>query len=509
MISRGLAAIFILCMAAATPAPARAPRHAPGKLLLPIAIVINGTRLSVNPSPRFFHNHLLVPVRRIIEALGLEFAQSGSRISTHAGYKSITLAANSTHASVDNEPVTLDAPPVEIAGTLYAPLRFFTQALGAQSQYDRQTNSVVITSTLVGRSGSGIIDSGSRLEEVGTITAVDLLSTPMAITLTYNASVRTRKLAPGAQIVVQDVIADTSNAGTMDALRPGDFAHVYLNKDRRVTRIVDAFGTRTGVIAAIAGSTFVMRDGQVITPDRYTTVSLNGLAASAGSLQRGDAVTVRYNIDSSQVQDIVVARPSTAALPAPAAVAIASLSLEAPAALRAGQKAYITLRGTRGGTATFDIGPYLVGLPMHESAPGTYTATYTVSRGVNFIDAPVFGHLEVAGVNALRVQSTSELSVASQPPVISDFAPEAGAGVNNDRPSIYATFATVGVPINPSSESITVNGHDVTSESTRTPRFIEYFPGISWPNGAVRVVVRVSDLAGNIATKTWTFSIKR
>ena len=39
----------------------------------PIAIVINGETLPLNPPPRFEKNLLFVPVRRTIEALGLTF----------------------------------------------------------------------------------------------------------------------------------------------------------------------------------------------------------------------------------------------------------------------------------------------------------------------------------------------------------------------------------------------------------------------------------------------------
>ena len=80
--------------------------------------------------------------------------------------------------------------------------------------------------------------------------------------------------------------------------------------------------------------------------------------------------------------------------------------------------------------------------------------------------------------------------------------------MNNSRPSIYATFASGVVPVNPSSAKIEVNGHDVTSAATRSDRFIDYMPQVDYRNGPVRVVVRVSDEAGNTATKSWTFYIK-
>ena len=146
---------IVLLLGAAHP-PARRPV---GKPVLPIALVLNGTRLAVNPSPVFYKDHLLVPVRRILSALGLTFEKSGSYVRTYAGAKTIVLLVGSKVAQVDNEPVVMDAAPVEIKNVLYAPLRFFTQALQAQAVYDRQTNSVEIVSTLVGRSGTGIVNN--------------------------------------------------------------------------------------------------------------------------------------------------------------------------------------------------------------------------------------------------------------------------------------------------------------------------------------------------------------
>lgn len=504
-------ASVLMCLAFAAPAPAAAkakPHHRVGKPIAPIAIVINGAPLSVNPPPRFFKYQLLVPVRRIIAALGLDFDKEGRRIVTHAGYKTIALTIGSRQAEVDGEPVILDAPPVEIKDTLYAPLRFFAAALGAQATYSRQTNSVEIISTLVGRSGNGIVATGSQAEQVGTVTAVDIVSQPPTITLTSNASVRTLPIAGNASVVVQDVNTNTSNDAALDAVRVGDFAHVYLNRQREVERIVDAFGSRVGNVAGVGDGQVVLSDGHVIVPDRASEISLNGAPAAIDDLKVGDSVMVRYNIDSSEVREVIATRRSAGTAPPPGNVQIASVSIDPTHALKSGDRVSITLRGTPAGTATFDIGTYLTGLSLHETLPGVYSTLYTIPKGVNFANVPVFGHLNVRGTDAERAQSTAEVSVASVPPGVGDYAPQNGATVNDDRPSIFATFTSDTVAIDPSSVELEVNGHNVTSESKRTARFIEYTPGISYGNGPVRVTVRVSDLAGNTAAKSWTFFIK-
>jgi hypothetical protein len=188
--------------------------------------------------------------------------------------------------------------------------------------------------------------------------------------------------------------------------------------------------------------------------------------------------------------------------------AITSFTIDAQHPLRAGDSFNVALHGTPGGRATFDLGTYMTGLPMNETSPGTYAARYTVPPNVNFGQTTVYGHLSAAGAEAPRAEAPALLAVSSTPPQIIDIAPLNGQSVNNDRPSIYATFRTpTGVTINPSSATITVNGQDVTPSATRTDQFITYSPNVSLNDGNVNVQVRVADQAGNVQTRSWSFTI--
>lgn len=508
MNKRAAAALLMaaLLLGAAHP-PARRPV---GKPVLPIALVLNGTRLAVNPSPVFYKYHLLVPVRRILSALGLDFEKSGRYVRTYAGAKTIELLIGSKIAQVDNQPVELDAAPVEIKNVLYAPLRFFTQALQAQAVYNRQTNSVEIVSTLVGRSGTGIVNNvNGGVQLYGTLTRVDLDSDPPTITLANNASVRTVSVTRDVAVIVQDVNAGTSNAGDLAQLRAGDYAHVYLDREGSAKRVVDAYGSRSGTIAAIASGQIVLDDGHVIVPSRSTTITLNGASATVDTLAVGDDLMVRYNIDSSEPLQILATRKSSGTPPPAGSVSISAIDVAPDRALRAGDTLSVTLHGTPGGQAAYDIGPYVTNQTLTEQQPGVYTGSYTIRRGQNFADAPILGRLNAHGSDAPQAVSQTTVSVSTQPPGIVDFAPDDGSVVNNARPSVYATFASGPVAVNPSSARLVIDGHDVTSSCVRTGRFIHYTPGIDYPSGPIRVTASVADLAGNVATKSWTFFIRR
>jgi hypothetical protein len=474
----------------------------------PIAVVINGVTLPLKSPPLLREGVLFVPVRRTIEALGLAFVKQGNVVTTQVGAKSVSLTIGSRIAHIDGERILLEAPSIEVGDVLYAPLRFFTDVLGAQARFDRRHNEVTIVAELVGRSANGLITLPNGYERFGTVTAVDVVSNPPTITLMESDTVKTIPVSANATIDVEDVNVGVTMPGELGDVRPGDFARVELRKNGRVVRVVDEYGSRNGQIVAVAGNQFVMSDGQVITAGRTTEVALNGRAATFSDLRPGDRVSVRYNVETNEVREVLASRSIPAASAAAGPVRIASVEVGTARALRPGESVEVTLRGTPGGGATFDVGSFATDRPMHETAPGLYVGSYTIPRGADFLDAPVIGHLRVGAIRAADVQAPQGISASSTPPGIADVAPAPGAVVNGHRPAIYATFVSDAVPVDPSSVTLKVDGHDVTADSVRNAQFIEYRPPNPYPNGPVRVTVVVADRAGNTTSRSWTFRIE-
>ncbi|MBV8148345.1 MAG: hypothetical protein JO092_04575, partial [Candidatus Eremiobacteraeota bacterium] len=192
----------------------------------------------------------------------------------------------------------------------------------------------------------------------------------------------------------------------------------------------------------------------------------------------------------------------------PSAGAATTIEDDASRPLRAGDRVGVVLHGAPGGAATFDIGSYVTDQSMHESGPGRYEGTYVIPPGANFAAVPVIGHLSVAGGGTFDAVAAQLLSASSTPPGITDFAPDAGATVNSAHPAIFVAFSAGAVPVNASATALWVNGRDVTADCVRTPQFIQYVPSYSYPDGSVRVMVRVADRAGNVTTKAWAFTIR-
>lgn len=491
-------AVTVAATAAASPKPAAAPRKGP------ITIVINGNQLPIDPPPRVEKGLLLVPVRRTLTALGLPWDRSGSRVTTQVGAKAVTLTLGSAVAEIDGSRVQLDAPATEIKDTLYAPLRFFTDVLGAQARYDPRMKTVTIVSQLVGRADSSLQSSGSGYVRVGTVAAVDVLSDPPSLTLGYDSGPRTVKVAPNAVVDMEDVGANVTMPGELGDIRPGDYARVEMSKDGRVQRIVDEYGSTSGNIVAVAGNQFVLDNGRVVMSGRSTEVSLNGKGVGFGDLHPGDRVTIRYNVETNEVREVLASRQTSAAGSSAALTVSSSVS----GTLRPDDSVDVTIHGPPGGSATFGIGSYVANLAMHESSPGVYQGSYRIPRGANFDQAPISGQVVLRDGTTLAAQAAQTISVSSVPPGIVDFAPDNGAVVNDDRPAIFATFASDGLAVSPAATAVWVNGRDVTGDCVRTVQFVHCVPAFGYGNGPVRVTVRVGDRAGNSTSRSWTFTIK-
>jgi hypothetical protein len=370
---------------------------------------------------------------------------------------------------------------------------------------------VDVISSLVGRTPS-LTQSGDggRTQIVGTVTAVDLNSAPESITVSRSGSVRSIAINSDAKIVLQDTVAKTTSEATLADVRAGDAVSVYLTKDGKVDQLIDRYASRTGFVAAVSPSAIVLRDGHVVAPDRGTAITLNGASANIGDAQVGDSMVVRSNPDTGEKRQILISRAMPATpQPAAGAVTISGFTVDATNALRAGDTFAVTLTGTPGGKATFDIGAYVESIPLGEGPAGTYRAAYTIPPNVNFGEVAVYGHLNVNGTDAPRVAAPSLIAVSTTPPAITDFAPPAGQTVNNPTPSIFATFSSpTSVGINPSTVTINVNGLDVTASAYRTGGFITYSPTVPLRDGTVNVRVAVSDVAGNRAERAWSFTIR-
>jgi len=114
-----------------------------------IQVQLDGSPLSFgNVPPTNLNGHVLVPLRGVFEALGaqVDYQASTRTVLAAKGNTNLRLQIGSTTAYVNENPVVLEVPAQVILGSTLVPLRFVSEALGAQVSWNPATKTISITS---------------------------------------------------------------------------------------------------------------------------------------------------------------------------------------------------------------------------------------------------------------------------------------------------------------------------------------------------------------------------
>lgn len=113
-----------------------------------IKVVFNGKRIGFNQQPVIENGVTLVPMRTIFEELGMKVVWEADTKTITAfdihGQTDIILVVNSNIADVNGKETELDVAPKIINGTTMVPLRFISESLGAEVNWDRESRTVTI-----------------------------------------------------------------------------------------------------------------------------------------------------------------------------------------------------------------------------------------------------------------------------------------------------------------------------------------------------------------------------
>jgi len=112
-----------------------------------IRVTVDGTALSFDVPPIIENELTLVPMRAIFESLGatVDWNASTRTIVAQKSDRMIQLTVGSSTANVNGNRVNLDVPAEIINDRTLVPVRFISEALGAQVDWDVDTQTVVIT----------------------------------------------------------------------------------------------------------------------------------------------------------------------------------------------------------------------------------------------------------------------------------------------------------------------------------------------------------------------------
>lgn len=110
-----------------------------------VSVSLNGAPLPLNPAPQERAGRIFVPLRGIFERLGASVVYENGTINAQGSGHSVSLHIGSTQATVDGQNQMLDVAPFMIGDSTYVPLRFVSQALGTNVNYDSSNRIVALT----------------------------------------------------------------------------------------------------------------------------------------------------------------------------------------------------------------------------------------------------------------------------------------------------------------------------------------------------------------------------
>lgn len=113
-------------------------------------VYLNGQPLATSVAPITVNGSTLVPMRDIFEALGatVQWNALSQSITAQKGDKNINLQIDNRNAIVDGQMVMLNQPAVLVGGRTMVPLRFVSEALGANVDYNAGLNLISINKAL-------------------------------------------------------------------------------------------------------------------------------------------------------------------------------------------------------------------------------------------------------------------------------------------------------------------------------------------------------------------------
>lgn len=439
-----------------------------------INVTVNGEVVPFTGQPpveRF--GSVLVPLRGVFERLGASVAYDGATKSILAvkGATSISLNIGGSQAQVNGQTRALSQPAQAINGTTLVPLRFVSEALGAEVRWSGATRTVVINTN---GAPVGAVASNSQPGQPGQPVAGNAAPAPGApevmslshsapgkalragdvLSVTLNGSpggaasfaipgiaaaqnVAMRETSPGTYVgtVTLPAGVNAKGATVLASLKRGGVSSPLIQAPQPVT--VDTVGP---VVASLSPAPNVavppgkplvygtLSDAGTGVDTAATRLLVDGKDVTGQATITGAFFSYRPDADLPLGKNTVTVLAHDAAgnetrenwsftvSQAEALVNAVSFSPDTKT-LEPGDVLTVRAEGQPGGKARFNVGGAVVNQPMREESPGVYVGTYTVRKGDSLAQAPV-------SVAFTSSTGRSVTQAAAQPVTIAAGAPE-------------------------------------------------------------------------------------
>lgn len=492
-----------------------------------IKVLVDGEPLTTSAPPREVGGRIMVGMRDIFERLGAEVKWDAAerRITAMRGARTVVLWIGRNYALINEAPLPLDVPPMLIGGFTYVPVRFPSEALGANVGWLSATRTVLIdTSTMPPVRPEPAVPEPSVPEPsivepvVPPITSARgaflqlIATTPRAIVIrSYETdNPETYLVAPNATFRRGEASAASLSAATAQELIPGDDVTLRLNALGQAESIEARYQVTKINYRAAAANTLLADDGSVYR----LAADLKVIRQDAGTITLadlgvGENITLRQNPVDGVIWEITApAGPAPPPPPeaGPRILMIGPENYTRP--LRQNETLTVKMEGTPGGQATFDVGTAVLGQKMVEGPKGVYRGAYRVKATDEVVNAYVIGHLTVGGKEAPIAQSESTVTLDAIKPTIESYVPTRDAVLNTNRPVVQVIYSDGnGAGVDIRSVTLHIGGENLTSRAHVSESSLTYYAP-EMPDGQYKVHFRGADLAGNQFTELhWQFTI--
>ncbi len=337
-----------------------APQMAPAQQA--IRVYIDGRLAHFDVPPTISQGRVLVPLRGVFEQLGanVDYDARTQHIVAIRGTQIVELTIGSRQAMVNGAPRLLDVPAFTMGGRTMVPLRFISEALGADVQWNAASQTILIGTAGAAPTPPPYAQPAPTTEISGRLVAVTTGENPR-IVLRHNGQDSTIIVTPATGIYRFNAETNVGGSAALGSLQKGDLATVTVNQRNEATKIVATYRVPpAGQIANVNRNnrTVTLSDGRAYVVLADADITFNGESADFSALQPGR--TARFSVIEGTNQAYEVNVSTAAAIPPPATVSAPRIT--APASGETVGRSF-RIRGTAqpGAMVVVTVQPRLLG----------------------------------------------------------------------------------------------------------------------------------------------------
>lgn len=263
-----------------------------------ISVYIDGSRLATDQAPVTIKGRVMLPMRAIFEALGAKVSWNGAQqtVTAQKDGTKIVLKMKSKAAMINNESILLDVPAQSVKGRTMVPVRFVSEALGQEVNWNSRSKIVTITT-----SGGDDVPGSSDPYPVSYVTGRDVgdAGDGRDLEISFSKSSNESRVDHYRVFVVKSGNASSFNLTAAQRVPSGNFTTLSVTGNDPVVRLTSGSRDVDGAL---------IRENQpyvafVLAVGKGNSSNALSSASPAVTLDRDNSVPAVTNVNVSDIND--------------------------------------------------------------------------------------------------------------------------------------------------------------------------------------------------------------